>query len=122
MRIGLASQKMLKKFFTAALEGQESNHTIIVARFNVETCQLSCAICDWLVKKKRAVNKRPWSDEERSCVLSSALGHYVRRRGNLPGKKECEELLLSHQTLLTGRTWTNIKDFVCNEQTKFFHI
>jgi hypothetical protein len=72
-------------------------------------------------KRQKHVAKKIWTDAQKSAVRS-ALGHYVRRLGKCPGKEECMNLIQSDKELFEGRTWQNIKDYVRNEQRKFFTV
>jgi len=59
-----------------------------------------------------AVEKRPWSFEEKS-VVNEHFGHYYVKDG-LPGKDEITSCLSN--PALQNRTWKNVKDFVRNMQ------
>ncbi|XP_063067616.1 uncharacterized protein LOC134459242 [Engraulis encrasicolus] len=61
---------------------------------------------------KTVQKKRPWTDDERSAVLSKLQKYIALRR--VPGKAACDECLREHSVTLQSRTWKDIKNFVHN--------
>ena len=68
------------------------------------------------VTKRRKVVKRGWSDREKAAVRVT-LSRYFFINDKLPGKKEIDECIATHECL-SGRSWRNVKDFVRNYQRK----
>lgn len=60
--------------------------------------------------------KKSWSEEEK-VILKNTFAKYLYGTG-LPGKNECEEVLLNNPTKFKGRNWRNVKDCVRNIKDK----
>lgn len=60
------------------------------------------------------INRRPWTQEEKSAVKEH-LGNYIKLR-QCPGKKECEEA--KKDIRLKDRHWSTIKFFIKNQFPK----
>lgn len=59
----------------------------------------------------RKYKRRPWSEEEASAVQAAFKKHILLNK--LPGKADIETALKTYPCL-SGRKWTNVKDFIRN--------
>lgn len=60
---------------------------------------------------KREFRRRAWNNEEKDTMNRQMAVYWLRKK--VPNKKECDECL-SREPDLNRRSWTDVKNYVCN--------